>query len=413
MKRSALLLLTMFTLSSFAQTKHTISKSALRDKIHGYWIGQLVGNYVGFPFENLYSDDAIPILVDRYYNFGDLDSINLKMNTEDRRGYVNILAHAMGGAFSDDDTDIEFVTLHAIEQHGLDLDYQQMAAAWKKHINRFIWSANRKARDLMDEGLTPPATGSKENNPYWYRITSQLVNEIWGVLYPGMTKLAGARAEWGAKIMCDDWATHVTKAYGIMYSAAFFESDIREVVKIAIEQLPAESPFRKGVEKVQRWHQTHTDWRDTRALIHQHYFTHIDDFEVPYPVAGSIVNGLSAVMALLYGNGDFTKTVAIATSAGYDCDNQAATCGGLIGVLNGAQMIPQRFTHHLPSRGSWQVPFNNQYINYSRDDLPNYNEISEIIDRILMITERAVMANGASKELTSLNEVQYIIPIDW
>lgn len=407
-----LLILLVNNLPAYTQSTKEISQKDLRDKIHGYWIGQLVGNYVGFPFENLYAEAPIPILIDRYYNFGDADTLNLKMNLNDRRAYINIMAEAMGGAWSDDDTDIEFVTLHAVEQYGLDLNYKEITGMWKNHINRFIWAANRRARDLMDEGLLPPATGSKANNENWYRITAQLVNEIWGAFYPGMTHKAGDRAEWGGRISCDDWALHPTRAYAVMYSAAFFEKDIQRIVQIAADQLPADSPFLRGIQDVQRWHRENPDWRKTRQLIHDKYFREIDGFKIPSPVVGSTVNGLCSIMALLYGDGDFTKTVAIATSAGYDCDNQAATCGGLIGVLNGASAIPEQFTLELPSRGKWSVPFNDQYTNYSRDNLPNYNRISDIVNRIMAISERAILVQGG-KKVMGQGEWIYEVVVDF
>jgi hypothetical protein len=334
------------------------------------------------------------------------------MNADDRRAFVPIMAGAMGGAWSDDDTDIEFVTLHAVEKYGLELTYDEITEMWKKHINRFIWSANRKARDLMDEGMFPPATGSKQYNPYWYRITSQLVNEIWSAFYPGMTKIAAQRAEWGAHIMCDGWATHATRAYGVMYSAAFFEKDVNELVTLAINDLPEDSPYRKGLENLVMWHQENKDWRDTRQLIHAHYYHTVDGFDIEFPVAGSVVNGLSGVMALLYGEGDFTKTVAIATSAGYDCDNQAATLGGLVGVMQGASSIPDYFTLKLNPELGWTAPFNNQYINYSRDGLPNYNTIDNIIDRIMKISEEAILSQGGEVTIRE-GEKHYMVPVDF
>ena len=57
------------------------------------------------------------------------------------------------------------------------------------------------------------------------------------------------------------------------------------------------------------------------------------------------------MLALLYGEGEWMKTVAIAVSVGYDCDNQSATCGALLGMIHGASAIPERLTHGLPSRG--------------------------------------------------------------
>ena len=164
-----ILIILVFSATSTAvmgQEYYTISQEQLRDKIEGFWLGQLVGNYMGFPFEFVFSDTPSPIFIDRYYNV--TDSVDIKINHADRRGNVNIFADALGGAWSDDDTDIEFVTLHAVEEHGLEINYEQITQAWKKHINRFIWVSNRKARDLMEEGLVAPETGSKENNPYWF-----------------------------------------------------------------------------------------------------------------------------------------------------------------------------------------------------------------------------------------------------
>ena len=408
-----ILLLFLFYGNSAAQEIKTISKEELRHKIYAYWLGQLVGNYMGFPFENVYKEDPIPILIDRYYTVNDLDSFDLQMNQYDRRAYGHIMADAMGGAWSDDDTDIEFVTLHAVEKYGMDLNYEEITEMWKKHINRFIWAANRKARDLMEQGLVPPETGNKANNPYWYRITSQLVNEIWSVFYPGMIKQASQRAEWGAKIMCDDWAVHATKAYAVMYSAAFFEKDVEKLVRLASESLPEGSPYKRGIYDVIGWHKENDNWRDTRKLIHDHYYEYIDDFKVPDPYVSSIVNGLSGVMAILYGKGDFLKTVGIAVSAGYDCDNQAATCGGLLGIINGTDGIPKHLLLEMSSRNTWETPFNNTYINYSRDDLPNFNRISDIVDRIMVISEQAIIDHGGSVS-TDENQLNYhILTTGW
>ncbi len=382
--------------ASYPQEFYEISRDEMKDKIHGYWVGQLVGNYLGFPFENLYTGSPIPVYIDRYLDYRSLDSLDVKMNINDRRGYTPVMANALDGGWTDDDTDIEFVTLHALELYGLDLNYEEIAVMWKKHINRFIWSANRKARDLMDEGLVPPATGSKDNNPYWYRITSQLVNEIWGVIYPGMLAKASERSEWGARIMCDDWATHATIAYGVMYSAAFFEKDVNKLVDIAIDHLPENSPYREGMINVVRWYSENENWQDTRKLIHDQYYNSVDGFEVPYKVGGAVVNGLNGILAILYGQGDFTKTVAIATTAGYDCDNQAATCGGLMGIIHGGSAIPEYLTTGLPLGHSWDTPFNDTYINYSRDELPAYNRISHIVERILVIMQQAILEEGGT-----------------
>lgn len=388
-----------------------ITRAELVDKIHAFWVGQLVGNYVGFPFELIYVEEAIPVLVDRYYtpeNAGDL-----RINRDDHRGHVPIMFTAFDGAYSDDDTDIEFVTLHAVEKYGLDITYPEIAEAWKTHINRRIWVANRTARNLMDEGLTPPETGSKEHNENWFQIDPQLVNEIWSAFYPGMPVQAAKRAEWAARITNDDWGTHPTIAYAVMISKAFFEPDPEKLVREALLHIPYNSPFNEGMRDVLAWYEEHPDdWRATRDKIHEKYYRYSQDgYEAPVSVISSLCNGLCGIMAILYGEGDFMKTVGIATSAGYDCDNQAATCGGLLGVMNGMDAIPTELTQECLPHGEWDQPFNDIYINYSRDHLPNYNRISDIVERIANVAEMAIIEQGGEK-IEEDGEITYVIPCD-
>jgi hypothetical protein len=400
-------ILLLFSPHVLPQNLQKISQDELRNKISGYWIGQCVGNYMGFPFEGTYTEDPVPVFVDRYYQYDDDSS--LVINRNDLRGYCPIVTNWFEGAFSDDDTDIEFVTLHAVEKFGLDINYSEITGMWKKHINRKIWCANRTARDLMSEGLIAPATGSKTNNENWYQIDPQLVNEIWSMFYPGMIRKSAEMAEWGARITNDDWGTHPTIAYGVMYSAAVFEKDVHKLVDLSLKYIPATSPFYEGTNDVIAWHKQNDDWRKTRKLIFDKYFHYKNkEYEAPASDVSSLINGLFGIMAVLYGDGDFVKTTGIAVSAGMDCDNQAATCAGLIGVIKGGSAIPSELTLGLSDKPSWKVPFNDTYINYSRDDLPPFTKISDIVNRILLIAEEAIIANGG-KKITQNDKVFYLI----
>lgn len=368
--------------------ERAISEKELNDKISAFWLGQLVGNYFGLPFENKYVDEPVPFLVDRIYTYKDDEAIIL--NRYDWRGFIPIFMDAVEGAFADDDTDIEFITLHAVEKYGLDITYPEITEMWKKHINRRIWVANHTARSLMSKGLVAPETGRKENNRNWFQIDPQLVNEIWSAFYPGMTKKAGERALWGARITNDSWGTHPTIAYGVMISAAFFEKDVEKLVQMAIDAVPNEGPFAEGMRDVVKWHKENDNWRDTRKKIHDKYYRYKKgSYEAPVSVVSSLNNGLCGIMAILYGEGDFMKTVGIAVSAGYDCDNQAATCAGLIGVLQGTKCLPTKIIEE----------FNDQYVCFTRDDVQIATPLSEIEERIATIARKAILENGGRVEV--------------
>jgi ADP-ribosylglycohydrolase len=63
------------------------------------------------------------------------------------------------------------------------------------------------------------------------------------------------------------------------------------------------------------------------------------------------LNGACGILALLYGGGDFQRTLDLACSIGFDADNQAATMAGLIGVIHGTSVIPREWLFPFPELG--------------------------------------------------------------
>jgi len=382
-----------------------IKKDVLYDKLMGYWVGQLVGNFMGLPFEFTYWDEPMPLEPQTYYDEQTANATGLNVNgpcETDLRGCIPQTLNRLQGAYTDDDTDIEFVTMHAITEHGLDLNYEQIAEYWKKYINikvngnDTLWFANRVARENMDKGILPPMTGSKKENRYWWTIDPQLVNELWSVIYPGMVGKAVERAEWGARITSDSWGTHPTRFYGAMYSAAFFITDVQVLYRIGRQAVPRKSPFRRALVKVWLWwKKSPTDWRPVWHKIRENFAYYPKDCgDMPWPCAvSSIINGVLGAMALLYGEGDFKKTVGIAIAAGFDCDNQAATLAGLIGVMYGESQIPRDLTREIAGN-DWKEAFNDRYVNQRRPPLPRNHTNSGIVGKIMLLTQKAILEAG-------------------
>ena len=71
-----------------------------RDKVYGSWLAQCIGNIYGLPHENRYIDEPGP----------DAFPYGYRRNLEALK--------RTNGVFSDDDTDIEYMYLLAMEQHG-------------------------------------------------------------------------------------------------------------------------------------------------------------------------------------------------------------------------------------------------------------------------------------------------------
>lgn len=51
------------------------------------------------------------------------------------------------------------------------------------------------------------------------------------------------------------------------------------------------------------------------------------------------INAAYIVLGLLYGNGDFTKTMEISTRAGQDSDCNPSSAGGILGTMIGYDAI--------------------------------------------------------------------------
>ncbi len=368
---TASLLIGSYCASSAAER---ISEDVLKDKIAGAWIGQMVGNIYGLPFENKFV--AEPASESRF-PFGytkNLDKLE-KYN----------------GAFSDDDTDVEYIYLTLMEKYGIEPTYANMRDGWMYHIRDRVWLANRAALGAMHLGYTPPFTGQQDLNPHWYQIDPQLINEIWAYTAPGMTAYAVAKSDWAARITSDSWAVQPTALYGAMYAEAFFESDIKKLIEKGLKYLPADDRYTLGVKKcLELFKQYPNDWVKSRQIIADEFYVNEDP--MTKTIWNADLNGLMGVLAMLYGHGDFQRTLDLSCAMGFDCDNQAATISGLLGVINGAKSLPADLT--MPIKG-WDKPFNDRYINITRYDMPDAS-IEDIINRTYNMALEVVKANGGN-----------------
>ncbi len=359
-----------------------ISAEEYQDKVYASWLGQMVGNIYGLVHENKYIDEPGPD--DFPYGYDYAETWFGGRMTDVMRQY--------DGAFSDDDTDFEYMYLILTEKYGPEPTYEQIAEAWKYHVRDFVWIANRSALTLMHVGFTPPATGQRVHNEHWFQIDPQLINEFWAVTSPGMVRYAVEKSDWGARITNDDWGVEPTVFYGAMYAAAFFESDVNTLIEIAIEAMPEGSRFVETVQEMKRLYaQYPDDYRAARDEMAQKYY-HQEEESVK-TIWNANLNGASGILALLYGQGDFQRTLDLSNYFGFDADNQAATMAGLLGVANGTAGIPHELLH--PIEG-WTEPFNDRYVNRTRFDLPDAG-IKDMAARTVAQAENIILMHGGRK----------------
>lgn len=301
-----------------------LSKRVLQNKIKGGWAGQVIGCTFGGPtefhFNGTMMNDYQPI---PWYD-----------------GYIKKTMTDSPGLYDDLYMDLTFVDV--FERKGLDAPVAEHANAYA-NAGYMLWHANQAGRYNILNGMKAPESGHWLNNPHADDIDFQIEADFSGLMAPGMPNTAVQIGDPIGHIMNygDGW---YGGAYvGALYSLAFVSSDVPYIVKEALKTIPAQSTFYQCIADVIRWHQLFpNDWKRTWFEIQRKWADEVGCPEgVFYPFnIDAKINSAYIVLGLLYGGGDFTKTMEISTRAGQDSDCNPASAGGILGTMLGYDKIP-------------------------------------------------------------------------
>jgi hypothetical protein len=301
-----------------------MSKEVLLDKIKGGWAGQTIGVTYGGPTEFKYNGTFIQ-------DYQPIDWYD---------GYLKETMINHPGLYDDVYMDLTFVDV--IEKYGVDAHVDSFANAFANAEYR-LWHANQAARYNILNGLKAPQSGHWLNNPHADDIDYQIEADYAGLMNPGMPNSASAISDKVGHIMNygDGWYGGVY--VGAMYSLAFVSDDIHVVVNEALKTIPQQSKFYKCMADVIKWHKQYpNDWKQTWFELQKKW---ADDLHCPKGVylafnIDATINSAYVLLGLLYGNGDYTKTIDIATRAGQDSDCNPSTAAGILGTMIGYSNIP-------------------------------------------------------------------------
>jgi hypothetical protein len=314
-----------------AQKTITIPKNVLKDKIKGGWAGQTIGVTFGGPYEFHFQGTFIGDYQPLVWN----DSLVKK----------NMLDNA--GLYDDLYMDLTFVDV--FEKYGLNAPVDSFANAFA-HAGYMLWHANQAGRYNILNGIKAPQSGAWQNNPHADCIDYQIESDFAGLMSPGMPNTASAISDKIGHIMNygDGWYGGVY--VGAMYALAFTSKDINYVVNKALETVPAQSEFYQCIHDVIEWHKKYpTNWKQTWMGIQEKWANDIgcpDGVFHPFNIDAK-VNAAYVVIGLLYGGGDFTKSLEITTRCGQDADCNPSTVGGILGAVLGYDKIPAYWKRSL------------------------------------------------------------------
>jgi len=336
-----------------------ISDEEIFEKIYGGWLGRCAGCLLGKPVEGLSREE-----IEKWLRIADAYPLNdyfppLRDLPEDapdwlrsRVSRMDLLRGHIDHMVRDDDVDYTIINLYILETYGLKFATRDVGEAWLSNLPFLrVYTAERAAYRNLVNGLSPPETATYMN-PYREWIGAQIRSDMWGYVTPGMP-------EYGAELAYRDAVlSHVKNGvYGEMFvsamiSGAFTTSDVEEIVKIGLSEIPSRSRLSEMIRDVIMWRKKYNDWREPWRRINEKYGHY-------HPVH-TINNAALVLLGLLYGEGDFEKSITISVMGGWDADCNGATVGSILGVMLGADNLPEKWIAPLNDRvESFVVGFNN------------------------------------------------------
>lgn len=304
-----------------------ISLAALRDKVAGGWAGQMIGVSFGAPTEFRYR--------------GKINEDPLPKWTPER----------VKNALNQDDLYVDVTFAQVLDQKGLDATTEDFGAMFRQ-AQYSLWHANLAGRRNLRRGIPARLCGHPRYNAHANDIDFQIEADFIGLMCPGLYRSANRIAWRAGRLMNYGDGIYGGMFVSGMYAAAFFESDPRRIVEAGLACIPQRSPYGMLIQDLLAWHKQHPDdWRRVWQMMEDKW-----NRNDPCP-AGALspfnidakLNGAYVALGLLYGHGDFGRTIEIATRAGQDSDCNPASAGGILGVVLGYEGIPEEWKSGIPA----------------------------------------------------------------
>ena len=330
-----------------------------KDKVRACWIGKNIGGTIGAPYEG-------------------------KREVLDIKGFST----ASKEVIPNDDLDLQLVWLHALEQLGPHaINANVLGEFWQSLI---VLNCNEYGvcKANMRSGLLPSLSGEYENdwknsNGAWIRT------EIWACVSPAMPVISAKYAIEDAKV--DHGAGEGTFAAAFvaaLQSSAFVLNNIKSCIEMGLSAIPENCRIAKTIRLVRECYDKKLDWKETRNRVFE---SNMDIgngwFEAPSNVG-------YAVIGLLYGEGDFKKSMLIAVNCGDDTDCTAATVGATLGILYGMKGIPQDWCDYIGDE------INTISINKGDSGSQIPKTCSELTERVVTLAPFVLYSHNKSIELS-------------
>lgn len=319
----------------------------LRERIAGAWYGRIIGCLLGKPVEGMRTNELLPLLkgsdnypMHRYILSTDVTEE--QMNTFRFKLAGRCFADTVDAAPVDDDTNYTVLYQLLIERYGREFTPYHVARHWLSKQGKDAYcTAERVAYRNFINGYYPPDSAVYQN-PYREWVGAQIRGDYFGYINPGDPATAAEMA-WR-----DACIAHVKNGiYGEMFVAAAIATaavtdDIKQIVLGGLSQIPAKSRLYEALMRVIEQYESGVTSEAFFADLHTRWNEHDG-----HDWCHTISNAEIVTAALLYGKGDFSRSICMAVEVGFDTDCNGATVGSILGMRNGVATIDPVWTAPL------------------------------------------------------------------
>lgn len=315
--------------------EYQYNQQNLKNRIAGAWYGRICGCLLGKPVELIHTDELVPFLKEtgnypmkRYILASDVtDEIAGKYEFQLKgKCYPDTISCAP----ADDDTNYTVMAQMLIEKCGRDFKSSDIAQLWIESQPRTAYcTAERTAYLNFTKGFAAPESAIYKN-PYREWIGAQIRGDYYGYINPGQPEAAAEMAWKDASV------SHIKNGiYGEMFVAAMIAcaavtDDLEEIIRGGLGQIPSTSRLYASVEGLLEKYHNGMKQEECFAWIHELY-----DEKFLHDWCHTISNALVVSASLIYGQGDYRKSICMAVETGFDTDCNGATVGSILGMRNG------------------------------------------------------------------------------
>ncbi len=323
----------------------------LKKQLLGAWIGRTCGCMLGKTVEGISKKDLETVLkatdnypMHRYIRSTDITEELQAQCTFDfkHRCFADKLN---GCAAVDDDTNYTVLGSVIIDRYGVDFTPANVASAWVNYQSKEAYcTAERVAFLNFVKGFVPPAS-AEHKNPYREWIGAQIRADYFGYINPGNPELAADMAWRDASI------SHVKNGiYGEMFVAAMIAAaavctDMVEIIEAGLAQIPEKCRLTERIRGLLDLYAKGATTEEAFAHFAEHYTENSG-----HTWCHTISNAMIVVISLLWGEGDYAKSICMSVQAGFDTDCNGATVGSILGMRDGDDAISAEWTEPICGR---------------------------------------------------------------